>query len=359
MDEPLAASPISNHWTGTKPCPDGSVQLMAVAKAMLRSWLSWLVLCHLPNATPASVTRRGLQATQHAVLLPFPGNPRMTLSIPEHASAFAPSDDANIRANYRILLTDMLSYLARSTSDSNVDLSEFQQYVRTHVRNIHVPVVGGETPAAWRNIFEVFAQYTAGPAMAPQQSSRVPVEPVQPPAYPWLFEGDAASFSVQAESTAEECMETGNVQITAPTVHVPRSGTCNSAVVALRFTGIPIEAGTGSEVHAARLHFTAGVSTGAVSLEIAAEAVDDATGFLAPYVHPAQRTRTAATDQWHLGAHDGWSIGVSRSSPDISGVIAEVVNRPGWRQGNAIVLLVSGHSMMESLNERENLNVRR
>eukprot|EP01052_Picozoa_sp_SAG31_P017776 SAG31_NODE_1231_length_9212_cov_2.857566_1_plen_410_part_00 len=310
------------------------------------------------TAGPFAQARLRFQSNHHAVLLPFPGRSRSNIEIPDDVSQLARNDDQAVRENYRVLLQDMRLYLGKS-STARIGLPEFQRYVRTHVREGRPSIVpaGSESPEVWDSIFSVFASYAMNATSSQPLSTHITAAAA--PVYPWSFDGDAASVTLEVESTAEQCMDTGTIVTNGPTVHVPRSGTCSNTVVALRFTHVPIETRGSTRVHAARLRFIAGVSTGAISLEIFGEAENDASGFLPPFIHPEDRERTAATAEWHMGEHDDWTLGNAETSADVSSVVSEVINRPGWHADNAIVLLVKGHNLMEALNSLENQNARR
>jgi len=70
---------------------------------------------------------------------------------------------------------------------------------------------------------------------------------------------------------------------------------------------------------------------------IQAEAVDNADDFTARYIGEISKT-TAATDWDHK---DNWATNTYYTSPDISGVIQEVVSRNGWNSGNAMAICYS------------------
>jgi hypothetical protein len=103
----------------------------------------------------------------------------------------------------------------------------------------------------------------------------------------------------------------------------------------MRFRNIPIP--KGAIINSAHLKLTAiWDSSGLVSrTKIQGEAVDNASPFsdLSDY---NGRARTIATVRWdNIPA---WTAGAEYTSPDISAVIQEIVNRDGWTSGNAIVL---------------------
>ena len=76
-----------------------------------------------------------------------------------------------------------------------------------------------------------------------------------------------------------------------------------------------------------------------VSLTIYAENTDSSADFGDPTRVP-ERLRTHASVAWHLTGADGWQLNRRYNSPELRSIIQEVVNRPGWRWGNALSLLL-------------------
>ncbi len=55
---------------------------------------------------------------------------------------------------------------------------------------------------------------------------------------------------------------------------------------------------------------------------------------------PQARPLTQASVLWHIPADDRWELGQIRTSPNLSAIIQEIVNRPDWIPGNALVFIV-------------------
>ena len=116
----------------------------------------------------------------------------------------------------------------------------------------------------------------------------------------------------------------------------------DTQVVGLRFTSISIP--QGAQVVNAYVQFQADeTSSEATALSLTAQAADNAVGFSYNYKDISRRPRTSAVVSWSPGA---WSAvgerGAAQRSPNLSALIQEVVNRPGWRSGNAMTLIMSG-----------------
>jgi len=96
----------------------------------------------------------------------------------------------------------------------------------------------------------------------------------------------------------------------------------------------------GATILSAKLTFTASATQrGEVcNTKILAEAVDDATPITGDYKEGwddyENRPKTFAVVPWHN--LPPWRQGERHTSPDISAVIQEIVNRPEWTLGNAI-----------------------
>lgn len=113
-------------------------------------------------------------------------------------------------------------------------------------------------------------------------------------------------------------------------------------IVGIRFTGVTIPQGTA--ITNAYIQFQVDeVSSGAASLTVEAEAADDAAQFTSTPFNLTSRPRTTAFALW---APPDWTTigeqGIEQRTVDLSAVIQEVVDRPGWASGNALAVIVSG-----------------
>jgi len=76
----------------------------------------------------------------------------------------------------------------------------------------------------------------------------------------------------------------------------------------------------------------------ALHLKVSGEAANNPGSFVNASVRPSARVKTAAQVDWDPGA---WVDGGWYEGPDLKAVIQEIVDRPGWVSGNALVLLLS------------------
>jgi uncharacterized protein YjiK len=114
------------------------------------------------------------------------------------------------------------------------------------------------------------------------------------------------------------------------------------ATVGLRFTGVSIP--QGAAISRAWVQFqTDETDSVATSLAIQGESTDNAAAFASVNNNITSRSRTSAAVPWSPAP---WTTvgqaGPDQQTPDIAAVIQEIVSRPGWASGNALVVIVSG-----------------
>jgi hypothetical protein len=134
----------------------------------------------------------------------------------------------------------------------------------------------------------------------------------------------------------------GNVVLDSADLDMTADGKRFMNAVGLRFTGIIPP--RGAVVTNAYVQFRADqVGTGAASLAIRAQAADNAAAFAAVSANLTSRPTTSASASW---APPQWltagAAGEAERTSNLSTVIQEVLDRPGWASGNALVLLVTG-----------------
>jgi len=113
-------------------------------------------------------------------------------------------------------------------------------------------------------------------------------------------------------------------------------------IAGMRFDGVAIP--QGAPIVAAWLQFQVDeTDSSPTSVTIRGQAADDAPAFQSGNGNLSQRSTTSAATAW---APPPWQTvgeaGPDQRSPDLGAVIQEIVNRPGWTPGNALVLLVRG-----------------
>jgi len=150
-----------------------------------------------------------------------------------------------------------------------------------------------------------------------------------------VFEGRVVSGSDDAEESAA-----GTVSLASSDLEMVYDGSNQS--VGIRFVGVDIPQGV--QVQDAYVQFQAEESSsGATNLRIEGQAADFANAFTGQIGNISQRVRTTSFVMWNptpwltIGA-----AGPAERTPDISAVIQEIVDRPGWVSGNPLALIVTG-----------------
>jgi hypothetical protein len=146
---------------------------------------------------------------------------------------------------------------------------------------------------------------------------------------------------VAAETDDVEQALSGTMEVASSDLELTMDGRTEQ-VVGLRFAGLPVP--HGATVTDAWVQFvTDEVTTGVVSLTLRAEAADDAATYQRLSGDVTSRTTTAQSVAW---SPTDWTVvgaaGEAQRTPDLSSLVQAVVSRPGWAQGNALALQISG-----------------
>ena len=110
-----------------------------------------------------------------------------------------------------------------------------------------------------------------------------------------------------------------------------------ACLAGIRFTAVPIPQGATISSATFDISSRANTST-AVNLKLYAEDVDDGTTFSEVAANFTSRSLTSSSIDWDISA--SWSTDNWYSSPDISSVIQEIVNKGGWSSGNDINIMI-------------------
>ncbi len=112
--------------------------------------------------------------------------------------------------------------------------------------------------------------------------------------------------------------------------------------IGLRFNDLNIPAG--ATIVNAYVQFQADEADSTpTSLTIQGQAADNATTFVAQLRNLTDRPRTTAAVPWSPAP---WTrvgeAGIDQQTPDVSSIVQEIVDRPGWSAGNSLVLVITG-----------------
>jgi len=112
--------------------------------------------------------------------------------------------------------------------------------------------------------------------------------------------------------------------------------------VGLRFNNVSIP--NGATIAGAYIQFTVDeTSSGVTTLDLRGEAADNAATFTTTSFNISSRPRTIAAVTW---SPEAWATlgeaGPAQRTVDISPVIQEIVNRPGWFSGSSLTIIITG-----------------
>lgn len=145
----------------------------------------------------------------------------------------------------------------------------------------------------------------------------------------------------QSSDDAEEAVQGGSMSLTSSDLEFMTDP--NGAIeqlVGIRFTDIDIPAD--ARIMSANIEFTIDESgTEPTSVTIYGEATDHAVTFTLDTGNISQRLRTDTAILW--GEIDPWTIvGDMVQTPDLSIILQEIVDRPGWQAQNARAFIMAG-----------------
>ncbi len=109
-------------------------------------------------------------------------------------------------------------------------------------------------------------------------------------------------------------------------------------VSGFRFPNVTVP--QGAQIAEAYLEFTVdGPYTDELTVAFYGEDSGNAQPF-SVFSRPEDRPLTEASVTWHIPFDDRWELGQIRTSPDLTSIVQEIVNRPDWVAGNALAIVV-------------------
>ncbi|MCP4745687.1 MAG: hypothetical protein GY874_06030, partial [Desulfobacteraceae bacterium] len=116
-------------------------------------------------------------------------------------------------------------------------------------------------------------------------------------------------------------------------------------LVGLRFQDVGI--GQAATILSASIDFVSNSScTDATNLVITGEASDDASVFETTDGNLSSRTSTTASVSWNSVA--SWSTGQTYTTPDLTSIVQEIVNRSGWSKASSMAFVLSGSGFRQA-----------
>lgn len=139
-------------------------------------------------------------------------------------------------------------------------------------------------------------------------------------------QGDAAGIC-KALQTSQVNIRTGRKDVGPGNLRVQNGG--------FRFINVTVS--RGATINSAIWQgFQTGDLTGTPTLVVQAEAADNAATFIGTCADFDNRATTTAFVNWTPGT----GLNQFHSSPDLKTIIQEIVDRPGWASGNALVIFI-------------------
>ncbi|MEZ6045602.1 MAG: hypothetical protein R3C11_08500 [Planctomycetaceae bacterium] len=128
-------------------------------------------------------------------------------------------------------------------------------------------------------------------------------------------------------------------------------------MAALRFGSIPVP--KGAKVKAAWIQFTAGKSKeDETKVTIWGEAADDAERYASKLKNISERSKTSSSIDWEIQPWIADEHNDAEKTPDLTSIVQEIVNRDGWKPGNAIAFIIHGKGNVMPSPPREQSRVR-
>lgn len=140
---------------------------------------------------------------------------------------------------------------------------------------------------------------------------------------------------------AEQRLDFGIVNVVSSDLELIHDDSLGDQIVGLRFPNVTVP--QGAIVSNAIITFVADdeASSGPISLTIRGEASDNAVAFVNLDDNISSRMQTAASVSWS-GIMDWLIEDETHATPNLSTIIQEIVDRPGWTAGNALAILIGG-----------------
>jgi hypothetical protein len=154
----------------------------------------------------------------------------------------------------------------------------------------------------------------------------------------------AATAQVRVAASTDDAEEsaTGVMDLTSTDLEMVFDNGSNQTV-GMRFTAVTVP--RGAAITSAYVQFQVDETDGpaATSLSIWGEAVDNAATFTTATRNISTRNRTSAAVSWTPPTWPTADIaGPNQRTPNLAALVQEIVNRPGWQSGNALVLIITG-----------------
>ncbi len=155
-------------------------------------------------------------------------------------------------------------------------------------------------------------------------------------------EAVAEGIPVMAGTDDAEEYTDGKMYLTSSDLEFHQDGDQRQQIVGIRFQRIPLQ--QGEALKKAWIQFTVDEPTSKpTQVTISAQASDQTEPFAETRKNISDRPLTKATVAWSPKA---WPVinqhGPDQRTPDLKDLISEVINRPGWKEGNSLAFIFDG-----------------
>ncbi|HSJ85625.1 MAG TPA: SdiA-regulated domain-containing protein, partial [Anaerolineales bacterium] len=155
--------------------------------------------------------------------------------------------------------------------------------------------------------------------------------------------GYNAQIAVGSDDAEETTSNSMNLNSTDLDMMID-TGSATNLAIGMRFNGIPVP--QGAFIVNAYVQFTTDeVNSEATQLTIQGQASDNPITFASGSAKISLRPKTTAAVTW---SPDPWLIvgqtGAAQRTPNLTAIIQEIVNRPGWAGGNSLAIIITGSS---------------
>ncbi len=152
----------------------------------------------------------------------------------------------------------------------------------------------------------------------------------------------SATFEKRITSSSDDAEEQSNGSVNTTSSDLELTFDNSNQTVGMRFTNVTIP--QGATITDAYIQFTTDEkNSGSASLRVFAHDIDDAPAFSTSSNNISNRAKTTASSAWRPAAWNTvGAAGNDQRTNELRFVVQEVVNRGGWRSGNAMAFIVTG-----------------
>ncbi|MBN1675324.1 MAG: right-handed parallel beta-helix repeat-containing protein [Kiritimatiellae bacterium] len=262
-----------------------------------------------------------------------------TIRVLRHADSTAPVGSFDRNVYYCPTRTHTILYRPPAGSEARMTLAEWRAASGQDAHSIAEDPRFADAPAADFHIRPDSPCVDAGANVG--RSADMDGNPIPAGAAPDIGAYELGGVRISAGTDdAEEALDTGAVTTSSSDLELGEEAA--DQLVGLRFARLAIP--RGAVIEEARVQFTID-ETGSepAALVIDGEAGDNAAAFARQARNLSNRGRTRAYARWEPAA---WTTpgtaGNAQRTPDLAAIVQEIVDRPGWQRGNALVLLIRG-----------------